>query len=148
MRAIFRSMLAVGRLAGIFVAVSLAFPAIAQVQTPARGSAQRAAILDTVRLRVEAEVGQPVEFVVNELRVLGEWVFTRLVPQRLGGGEIPWAYTRFQSNFDAGMFEAEVVALVRNTPAGLLLYEYDLGSTDVVWVDWGEWHPVPPELFP
>ena len=148
MHAIFRSTLSLGRLAGVFVAVSLAFPVVAQVQTPSRGSPQLAAILDTVRLRVEAEVGQPVEFVVNELRVLGEWAFARLVPQRPGGGEIPWAYTRFQSDYDAGMFEAEVVALVRNTPAGWLLYEYDLGSTDVSWIDWGEWYLVPPELFP
>ena len=36
---------------------------------------------------VEAEVGKPVEFVVNEMRVLGEWAFVIATPQRPGGGK-------------------------------------------------------------
>lgn len=128
--------------------VALGNPVAAQLATPQRGSAERAAILDAVRPMVEAEVGRPVEFVVDQLRVLGEWAFVVLRPQRPGGGPIAYVYTRYQAAVDAGAFDDEVVALLRQTPAGWLVYEYDLGATDVTWVDWGARYPVPPEVFP
>lgn len=128
--------------------LAVAQPAFAQVTTPPRGSPLRATILDGVRPMVEAEVGAPVEFVVNQMRVLGEWAFVQLTPQRPGGGPIAYVYTRYQAAVDGGFFDNQVTALLRDTPAGWLVYEYNLGATDVVWVDWGQFYPVPPEVFP
>jgi hypothetical protein len=122
--------------------------ALAQAETPPKGSALRAAILDGLRPMVEAEVGKPVEFVVNEMRVLGEWAFVIATPQRPGGGPIPYAYTRYQAAVDAGAFDGQATALLRETPSGWLVYEYSLGATDVVWLAWGERYPVPSEVFP
>ena len=138
-------------LAGVIVLVaSVAGPrgANAEADTPPKGSALRATLLDTVRPVAEAEVGRPVEFVVTDLNVLGEWAFLRAVIQRPGGGEIPYAYTRYQEAHDAGAFDGQVVALLRLTPIGWLVYEYDLGATDVVWDDWDERYPAPHEVFP
>ncbi len=123
-------------------------PAFAQVTTPPRGSPLRAAILDGLRPMVEAEVGKPVEFVVRQMRVVGEWAFVLVTPQRPGGGPIPYLYTRYQAAVDAGAFDDQVAALLRETPSGWLVYEYNLGATDVPWVDWGGFYPVPPEVFP
>ena len=120
----------------------------AQVTTPAQGSPLRAAILDAVRPRVEAEVGKPVEFVVRQLRVLGEWAFADLTPQRPGGGAIEYVYSRYQRARDAGAFDNQVVALLRNTPRGWLVYEYSLGATDVAWYGWWRAYPVPEQVFP
>src|SRR5437763_1501162 len=83
--------------------------AAAQVTTPPQGSPVRAAILDAVRPMVEAEVGKPVEFVVRQLRLLGEWAFVDLTPQRPGGGAIEYVYSRYQAARDAGAFDNEVV---------------------------------------
>ena len=77
----------------------------AQATTPPRGSPLRAAILDGLRPMVEAEVGSPVEFVVIDLRVIGEWAFAYVTPQRPGGGEIFYVYTRYQAAVDAGAFD-------------------------------------------
>jgi hypothetical protein len=120
----------------------------AQVVSPPRGSPQRAAVLDAVRPMVEAELGKPVEFVVNEMRLLGEWAFVTLTPQRPGGGKIEYAYTRYQRPVDDDMFGGIVAALLRQTPRGWLVYQYDLGATDVVWLEWKDFYPVPPEVFP
>lgn len=130
--------------------VALCWPAdgFAQVETPAAGSPLRKGILDAVRPMAEAEVGKPVEFVVTDLRVLGEWAFVRAVIQRPAGGEIEYVYTRYQSWVDAGTFGGRVIALLRQTPKGWLVYEYDLGATDVVWDPWKELYPVPREVFP
>jgi hypothetical protein len=122
--------------------------ALAQAETPAKGSPLRAAILDALRPMVEAEIGKPVEFVVDNMRVLGEWAFVMVRPQRPGGGAIGWAYTRYQSAYDAGAFEGEVTALLRETPAGWLVYEYNLGATDAVYSGWRDSYPVPAEVFP
>lgn len=122
--------------------------ALAQVTTPAQGSAQRTAILNAVRGQAEAELGAPVEFVVDQMRVLGEWAFVQLHPQRLGGGTIFYTYTRYQADQDFGALDENVVALLRETPAGWLVYEYDFGSTDVPWYPWMDRYPVPSEVFP
>ena len=122
--------------------------AVAQVETPAAGTPLRKAILDALRPMVTAEVGAPVEFTSVDMRVLGEWAFLTAVPQRPGGGEIEYLYTRYQTAWEQDMFGGAVAALLRETPNGWLVYEYDLGATDVVWLDWPNWYPVPPEVFP
>ena len=136
-------------LAGLMVlAVLLPGIAVAQAMTPPRGSPLRAAILDAVRPMVEAEVGKPVEFVVNDLRVLGEWAFASLAPQRPGGGAIEYVYSRYQTAWENDMFGYTVSALLRLTPKGWLVYQYDFGATDVPWIGWWDYYPVPREVFP
>lgn len=132
----------------LLLAVAGASTALATAATPPPGSPLRRAILDSLRPMVEAELGAPVEFVVNDLRVLGEWAFVYAKPQRPGGAAIGYAYTRYQQAFDDGAFEEGVSALLRETPAGWLVYEYALGATDPPWLNWGDAYPVPPEVFP
>ncbi|MCW5716394.1 MAG: hypothetical protein KIS68_01045 [Bauldia sp.] len=122
--------------------------AAAQVEQPPPGSPQRAAILDALRGQTIGELGGPIEFMVNDIRVLGEWAFVEVHPQRPGGGEIFYTYTRYQAAWDAGALDQVVTALLRETPAGWLVYEYDFGATDVVWQPWMTMYPVPPEVFP
>ncbi len=120
----------------------------AQVTTPARGTALRAEILDAVRPRVEAEVGAPVEFVVQEMRVLGPWAFVYLHPQRPGGAPIDWSRTRYSEAWQEGMFDDGVSALLHRSGGTWLVDAYDLGATDVVWVPWADDYGAPAELFP
>ncbi len=122
--------------------------AFAQAETPPPGSQLRRNILDALRPMVTAEIGAPVEFVVNNLRVLGEWAFVQASPQRPGGAPIGYAYSRYQSAVDNGFFDNQVTALLRQTPDGWLVYEYNLGATDVVWLPWQSLYPVPSEVFP
>jgi hypothetical protein len=132
----------------VAAAVTLPAAASAQVDQPAQGSPQRAAILDALRGRTVGELGGPIEFIVNDIRVLGEWAFVEVHPQRPGGGEIFYTYTRYQAAWDAGALDQVVTALLRETPAGWLVYEYDFGATDVVWQPWMTMYPVPSEVFP
>ena len=76
--------------------LSLAFcatiPAAAQM-TPPRGSPLRAQLMDTLRPTVMAEIGGPIEFVVTYLRVMGQWTYAYVRPQRPGGIPIDWNRT-------------------------------------------------------
>lgn len=148
MRSLVRSTARLPR--AVIIAAALLAPAsaFAQVETPAPGSPERTAILDAIRGPAVAELGGPIEFVVGDIRVLGEWAFVRAQPQRPGGGAIIYTYTRYQGAQDAGALDPEVTALLRETPAGWLVYEYNFGATDVVWLPWGGYYPVPPEVFP
>ena len=138
---------AIGALAALAIA-GFSTAASAQVETPPQGSPVRAAILNAIRGIAVAEFGGPIEFVVNDIRVLGEWAFADVHPQRPGGGEIFYTYTRYQAAWDAGALDQTAVVLLRETPAGWLVYEYDFGATDVTWMPWMELYPVPPEVFP
>jgi hypothetical protein len=122
--------------------------ASAQVETPPQGSPVRAAILEAIRGIAVAEFGSPIEFVVNDIRVLGEWAYADVHPQRPGGDEIFYTYTRYQANWDAGALDQTAVVLLRETPAGWLVYEYSFGATDVQWVNWVGMYPAPIEVFP
>lgn len=72
---------------GACLAVSGAGPALGW-QEPARGSADRAGMLDALRPHAVWLLGGPVEFVVDSLRVDGRLGFAMLRPQRPGGAEI------------------------------------------------------------
>ena len=62
MRLIFALVLGVFALGGTPVAAQ-------SYSEPARGTATRAALMDAIRPHVEWDLGQPIEFVVEELRV-------------------------------------------------------------------------------
>ncbi|WP_199773070.1 hypothetical protein [Ensifer adhaerens] len=75
----FRRPLAIAALASLWLAgASLAEP----FREPARGSVERAAILDAIRPVVEAEMRGPVEFVVTTMRVAPNWAFMQVEPKR------------------------------------------------------------------
>ncbi len=122
--------------------------ALAQAETPPPGSPLRREVLDALRPMVTAEIGAPVEFVVETLKVLGEWAFVQVRPQRPGGAPVGYAYSRYQGAVDNGVFDNQATALLRQTPDGWLVYEYNLGATDAVWMNWPALYPVPTEVFP
>ena len=51
---------------------------------PPRGSAERRALMDTVRPHVEAMPGAPIEFLESRLRQEGDVAFAMLSPRRPG----------------------------------------------------------------
>lgn len=69
---------------------------------PARGTAERSAIMDAVRPVAAEYLGAPLEFVVSDLRVSGDRAYAYLHAQRPGGVTIdmeatPWAQTGYYS---------------------------------------------------
>jgi hypothetical protein len=122
--------------------------ALAQVETPPLGSPVRAAILEAVRGITAAELGGPIELEVVQMRVVGEWAFVTVSPQRPGGGEIFYTFTRYQGPWAAGALDTLADVLLRLTPAGWLVFEYSFGAADVQWGDWIGRYPTPREVFP
>lgn len=80
-----------GLLIRVLILITLLLPCHAGAQSwyePARGSAERTALIDALRPFAEFVVGSPVEFVINSLRVSGDVAFISATAQRPGGAPI------------------------------------------------------------
>src|SRR5437868_3132235 len=73
---------------GLLLASAFALAAAAQsVYTPEKGSAERTAILNALRVPVERELKQKIVFQVEDFNVQGNWAFLGGAPQTGGGGK-------------------------------------------------------------
>jgi hypothetical protein len=140
----------VGRMIGtaLAIVVLLTPPALAQsIMTPPPESSLRVQILNAYRPSIEAQLGAPVEFVVDALNVMGDWAFVEARPQRPGGTPIDWRQTRYRQAFESDMMSNIVLGLLHRTDGGWQVVENVIGPTDVAWEDWLKTHNLPRELF-
>lgn len=140
---------ALARLAAMVLTLfALALPATAQgAREPARGTPERAALMDAVRPLVEVRVGAPVEFVVVRLRVAGDWAFAILEPQRPGGGQIDPARTIYgeETQYMDGL---RTYALLVYANGRWNIVDFAVGPTDVFWDGDPLYRIVPKGLLP
>ncbi|NRP17187.1 hypothetical protein LPJGGPFB_00404 [Ensifer adhaerens] len=116
------------------------------LREPAKGSSERAAILDALRPAVEAEMRGSVEFVVTTMRATPNWAFVQVEPQRPGGGAIDLSKTGFRD--DADMMDGSTVfALVSFQGGRWNLVDHVVGPTDVAYAGWSERYGVPARLL-
>jgi hypothetical protein len=121
-------------------------PSAAQ-HTPPPGSPLRANILDGLRPTVQAEIGGPIQLVVNELRVLQNWAYVAARPQRPDGAPIEWHATKFRQAWADDTMSDLVLALLWTDGHGWRVIESAIGPTDVIWEEWVAKHRLPRQLF-
>jgi hypothetical protein len=84
----------------------LTYGAFAQrVYTPGKGSAERTAILNVLRVSVEKELKQKIVFNVESFNVQGAWAFLSGDPQNSKGARPNYKNTPYQEAIDADMFD-------------------------------------------
>jgi hypothetical protein len=135
----------------LFVALlAVAAPASAQqVRTPARGSAERTAVLDGLRQAVAREIGVNLRFEVRDLRVLNGWAFADVRPLNpRGGGTYDYAGTPLAEEWREGLMDDGIYALLRLRNGRWTAVEVVIGPTDVSWEEWDDQHGAPSRLFP
>jgi len=115
----------------------LTTPAFAQGWSePARGTKDRADMMDAIRPHIEFLLGSPVEFVIDELRVAGNLGFARVNPQRPGGKKINLDETPMAARGDLGDGEwdgTHVEALLLKEGNTWVAVHWQMGATDVWW---------------
>jgi hypothetical protein len=112
--------------------LTAALLALAAAEPP---SAERKAILDALRPKVERKLGPRVEFVVQVLRVEGGWAFVMADPQRKGGKPIDGRRI-FGDDFE-NMDGLRVDAVLRKQGNRWTVADYAIGATDVWYCDVG-----------
>ncbi len=103
-------------------------------QEPARGSAERAGLMDALRPHATWQLGGPVEFVVGELRVDGRLGFAMVNPQRPGGAQIDPARTPMVArdpDVAAFMDGVAMQALFEKSGETWVAVHWAIGATDV-----------------
>jgi hypothetical protein len=116
--------------------------------TPEKGSPERKAIVDALRVPIEKKLKQPVIFKIDHLKVQSGWAFLLSSPQKPDGGAIDYRGTVYQDAVDAGAFDNGVVALLRNVNGKWKVIQYVIGATDVPYVDWDKTYRAPRAIFP
>lgn len=118
------------------------------VRTPEKGSAERTAILNALRVPVERELKQKIVFNLDHFRVLGNWAFLGGDPQIPSGGQPNYRGTPYQEAKDADMFDNNVFALLRKSGTRWRVVTYAIGCTDVCYAHWWRKYKAPRAVFP
>jgi hypothetical protein len=125
----------------------LALQADAQrVYTPERGSAERTAILNALRVPVERDLKQKIVFVTDTFNVQGSWAFVSGVPQTPDGDAPSLNGTKFEG--EADFWDNNFFGLLRKTSGKWRVTTYALGCTDVCYADWWRRYRAPKAIFP
>lgn len=130
-----------------FIVLSAAVNAQA-VYTPEKGSPERRAILDSLRVPVERELKQKIVFVAHDFRVAGVWAFVGGDPQSADGGRPNYRGTPYQSAIDADMFDNNFFAVLKKNAGKWKVVHYAIGCTDVCYADWWRRYKAPRSIFP
>ena len=114
---------------------------------PEKGSVERKAIVDALRVPVEKQLKQPVIFKIDHLRVQNNWAFLNGRPQNSEGSAIDYTNTVYQEAVDSGAFDDGIVALLRKTNGKWKVVQFVIGATDVPYVDWDKQYHAPKGIF-
>lgn len=128
--------------------VAPAILAQSRAYTPDKGSAERKAITDALRVPVERKLKQGVIFKIDHLQVQTGWAFLLGTPRRPDGGQIDYRNTPYAEAVKAGAFDDGVVALLHKVGGRWRVVQYVIGATDVPYVDWDRRFHAPSAIFP
>jgi hypothetical protein len=140
--------MAINLLKVLLLSILLVTAVSAQVRTPEKGSAERTAILNTLRVPVERELRQKIVFNLDHFGVVGNWAFLGGDPQSPSGGQPNYRGTKYQRARDADMFDNNIFALLRKTGGKWRVVTYAIGCTDVCYADWWRRYRAPKAVFP
>jgi len=113
------------------------------------GDPLRRSLLDTLRPAIQRDLGgQAVQFMVDRLRVQGDWAFYAGSIQQPNGRPINFSRTRYASALENGVFDGPgTFALLRRSAGAWRVVTFVVGPTDVAWLAWPDEFNAPAALF-
>jgi len=118
------------------------------VYTPEKGSPERKAILDTLRVPIERELKQNIVFAPGTFNVLGNWAFMFGTIQTPEGGQPDFSRTKYAQAQRDGFFDNNFQALLKRTAGKWSVVKYQIGCTDVCYTEWWKQYRAPKAVFP
>lgn len=129
-----------------FSTLLCASTALAQY-TPEKGSVERKAITDALRVPVEKKLKQSVVFNIDHLKVQDDWAFLLGAPRRPNGAKPDYSKTSYAKAVSLGMFDDGISALLHKVKGRWRVVKYVIGATDVVYVEWDKQYRAPSGIF-
>jgi hypothetical protein len=138
--------------ASLFVLINLLAASVASAQsrpyTRDKGSAERKAITDALRVPVGKRLKQEVIFKIDHLKVQSGWAFLLGTPRRPDGGQVDYRNTPYAEAQKAGAFDDGVMALLHKVGGQWRVVQYVIGATDVAYFGWDRKFHAPSAIFP
>ena len=139
--------------AALLMAAGLLLPAAGvraqgRVYEPPVSSAERKAIMDSLRKPVEKDLNRPVLFRVpspGDFRVQSGWAFLNAELRKPDGSRMDYSGTRYDSP-DAN--SGEVQALLHRVGGRWRVVTFVMCVSDVEWGDWAKKYHAPRAIFP
>jgi len=128
--------------------VAPAISAQSRPYTPDKGSAERKAITDALRVPVERKLKQEVIFKIDHLKVQDGWAFLMGTPRRPNGGQVDYRNTPYAEAQKAGAFDDGVMALLHKVGGQWRVVQFVIGATDVAYLGWDRKFRAPAAIFP
>lgn len=122
-----------------------AFAGGQQVYTPEKGSAERTAILNALRVPVEKSLKQRIVFVTDNFNVQGSWAFVSGRPTTPSGENPNLKGTAWEDDED--LFDNNFFGLLRKSSGKWRVVTHALGCTDVCYADWWQRYKAPKAIF-
>lgn len=104
---------------------------------PERGTDLRSDLMNAIRPQAEAELGAPVQFVVDSLRVKDNVAFAALEPQRPGGVRIQWEETQMAARGEdpMGYNGSTIHVIYALADTSWEVIAWTIGAGEVWWSD-------------
>jgi len=118
------------------------------VHTPERGSPERKAIMDSLRVPIERELKQSIVFSAQTFNVMGNWAFMFGTMQKPEGGQPDFSRTKYARAQKDGFFDNNFQALLKRTAGKWSIIKYQIGCTDVCYTEWWKQFRAPKAVFP
>ncbi|MEO8572557.1 MAG: hypothetical protein ABI481_01200 [Pyrinomonadaceae bacterium] len=132
-----------------FVLISATLGAFGQsAHEPVKGSQERQAILDALRIPVESDLKQKIVFIADNFSVQGNWAFIGGTPQGSSGETPDYRRTQYANAKESGAFDNNLFALLKKTAGKWKVVTYAIGCTDVCYADWWKRYRAPKAVFP
>jgi len=95
------------------------------------------------------DLGQPVSFTIETVRIDNDWGWLVVQPQTEAGGAIDWAATKYAVQAAEGVLDGggRTYALLKRQNGLWRVVDFVVGPTDVAYGDWPARHGAPPELL-
>ena len=113
---------------------------------PPKGSPERKAILDALRVPVERALKQKIVFVADNFQVQGNWAFVSGRPTTQSGDSPNLKGTAWEDQED--MFDNNFFGLLKKNGSKWKVVAHALGCTDVCYADWWSRYKAPKAIFP
>ncbi len=128
-------------------------PAGSKTQPPASGSStaeapERAAVLAALLPALEAKLGQPAALKPGRVTIENGWAFVDGQTVQPDGNAIDYSKTPYKDAVAAGAFDDGFSALLRLEGGTWKVITFNIGATDVPWVEWPSEFGAPKSILP
>ncbi len=85
---------------------------------------------------------------MEHLKLYKDWAFMYAQPLQPNSKPIDYKGTKYAEDEYAGAFEDRVCTLLRKSKGKWKVVKWNIGATDVVWLDWDKEFGAPSTVFP